>query len=107
MVRKRPYRIIYDSDIPRQLRALDRKYHSLIRTALEEQLIYEPDVENTNRKPLERPVTFNARWELRFGPNNRFRVYYRVEETEHAVYILAVGVKLRDQVYIGGEEYEL
>lgn len=107
MVRKRPYLLIYDSDIPRQLRAIERKYHSLIRETIEAQLTYEPDVETTNRKPLERPVTFAARWELRFGPLNRFRVYYRVEKETYEVYILAVGVKLRDVVYIGGEEYEL
>ncbi len=107
MVRKRPYALIYDSDIPRQLRAIERKYHALIRETVETQLTYEPDVETTNRKPLERPVTFAARWELRFGPTNCFRVYYRLEITAHEVYILAVGVKTSDLVYIGGEEFEL
>jgi len=107
MVRKRPYTLIYDSDIPRQLRAIERKYHVLIRETIETQLTYEPDVETTNRKPLERPVTFAARWELRFGPAKRFRVYYRIEITAYEIYILAVGVKIRDLVYIGGEEFEL
>jgi len=107
MMHKRPYRIIYDLDIPHHLRRLERRYHSLIRAAIDEQLTYEPAGETTNRKPLERPVTFDARWELRFGPSNRFRVYYRIEEAEHEVWILAVGVKIRNKVYIGGEEYEL
>jgi mRNA-degrading endonuclease RelE of RelBE toxin-antitoxin system len=107
MIHREPYRLSYDSDIPRQLRSIERKYHLLIRTKIEEQLTYEPNVETTNRKPLERPVRFNARWELRFGPNNRFRVYYRIEESEHEVYILVIGLKIRDKVYIGGEEYEL
>lgn len=107
MVQKRPYRLIYDVEIPRHLRTIERKYHSLIRKTIEEQLTYEPDVETKNRKPLERPVTFDARWELRFGPTNRFRVYYRSDTEVLEVYILAVGVKLRDQVYIGGEEYDL
>ncbi len=105
MVRRQPYLFVYDTDIPRQLRSIDRKHHALIRAKIEEQLGYEPNVETTNRKPLQRPVHFNARWELRFGPNNRFRVYYRIEESE--VYILAIGVKFRNIVYIGGEEYEL
>jgi hypothetical protein len=52
-------------------------------------------------------VTFHARWELRFGPHNRFRVYYRTYEDIREIHILAVGVKLRNKVYIGGEEYDL
>lgn len=107
MVCKRPYLLIYDSEIPRQLRTIEHKYHSFIRETIEAQLTYEPDVETTNRKPLERPVTFAARWELRFGPANRFRVYYRIEKEAYEVDILAVGIKIRDAVYIGGEEYEL
>ena len=107
MVRKLPYTLIYDTEIPRQLYAIDRKYHSLIRTTLEEQLTYEPDVETTNRKPLQRPVIFGARWELRLGPGNRFRIYYRIYMNGREVHILAIGVKIRDSVYIGGEEYDL
>ncbi len=64
-------------------------------------------VETGNRKLLERPVTFGARWELRFGPNNRFRIYYRTVEPQHEVHILAIGVKEREKVVIGGEEYDL
>jgi hypothetical protein len=107
MVRKRPYQIIYDADIPRQLHAIERKYHSLIRKMIEAQLTYDPNVETTNRKPLERPVMFAARWELRFGPSNRFRVYYRIKKEVHEVYILAIGIKIRDRLSIAGEEYEL
>lgn len=107
MVRKRPYLLVYDFEIPRHLRAIERKHHSFIRETIEAQLTYEPDVETANRKPLERPVTFTARWELRFGPANRFRVYYRIEPEAYEVYVLAIGVKLRDVMYIGGEEYEL
>jgi len=107
MVRTLPYTLIYDTEIPRLLHAIERKYHSLIRTTIEEQLTYEPTIETTNRKPLERSVTFAARWELRLGPSNRFRVYYRVQTNEREVHILAIGIKLRDRVYIGGEEYDL
>jgi hypothetical protein len=31
MVRIRPYRLIYDTEIARQLRSIERKYHALIR----------------------------------------------------------------------------
>ena len=58
-------------------------------------------------KPLERSVTFDVRLELRFGPINRFRVFYRIREPAREVHILAIGVKERDKVSIGGEEYDL
>jgi hypothetical protein len=60
------------------LKTIERKYHSLIRTTIENELQFEPDVETRNRKPLKRPVTFEAEWELRFGPDNRFRVFYGI-----------------------------
>jgi mRNA-degrading endonuclease RelE of RelBE toxin-antitoxin system len=107
MVRKRPFTIRYDSEVKQHFRAIERKYHALIRTTIDEQLRYEPLVETENRKPLQRPVTFGATWEVRLGPNNRFRVYYRVDEETYEMLILAVGEKKRDRVYIGGEEYPL
>jgi len=103
MVRKRPFTIVYDPEVNRHFRTIERKYHSLIRAAIEEQLQYDPTIETGNRKPLKRPVTFGATWELRVSPNNRFRVYYRVNE----VSILAVGEQKREKVYFGGEEYPL
>jgi hypothetical protein len=48
-----------------------------------------------------------AEWEIRFGPGNRFRVFYEVDREEGTVYILAIGVKERERLYIGGEEIEL
>jgi mRNA-degrading endonuclease RelE of RelBE toxin-antitoxin system len=89
------------------LDAVERKYHRLIQQAIEEQLSYAPEQETTNRKPLERPVAFGATWELRCGPGNRFRVFYEVSVSEQAVSVLAIGIKERDRLYIGGEEFEL
>ena len=46
-----------------------------------------------------------ASWELRIG---KLRVYYDIEEeAENVVYIVAIGVKERNRVWIGGEEVEL
>ena len=46
-----------------------------------------------------------ATWELRLGD---LRVYNEVEETPAPrVLILAVGVKVGNQVYIGGRRFEL
>lgn len=56
---------------------------------------------------MQRPVLFMATWELRFGPQNRFRAYYDVDIDQAIVAILAIGVKQGDLVIIGGEEIEL
>jgi hypothetical protein len=46
-----------------------------------------------------------APWELRLGD---LRVYYRVmKEPEQVVEIAAVGVKKREQIWIGGERADL
>jgi hypothetical protein len=106
MADRKRFRLIYDHEIIFHLQTIERKYHSLIRTRVEEQLRFEPDIETRNRKPLERPAPFSARWELRFGPDNRFRVFYRIVYEEQAVYILAIGEKHRNQLFIGGKEFE-
>jgi len=74
---------------------------------IREQLLFEPGMETTNRRPLRQPAAFEATWEIRFGPENRFRVLYDIEEEVRVVKILAVGEKQRDRLFIGGEEVEL
>jgi hypothetical protein len=69
-------------------------------------LKFEPDSETRNRKPLRAPGILNAGWELRFGPDNRFRVFYDLDQESRRVQILAIGVKERNRLYIGGEEFE-
>lgn len=89
------------------LDAIERKYHRLIRRAIDEQLTFAPERETRNRKPLERPAPFGATWELRCGPDNRFRVFYEVDRAEKTVWVLAIGVKKRNRLFIGREEFEL
>ncbi len=107
MSRKEPYELVYDPLVKEHLRAIVSKHHSLILDSIEEQLLFEPEVETRNRKPLQQlqqPFLLGARWELRLGPGNRFRVYYKIESEERQVKVLAVGVKVRNRVFIGGEE---
>ncbi len=87
------------------MRAIETKHHSLIQSAIETQLLHEPDVETRNRKPLKRPIAFGADWELRLGPDNRFRVFYQVKREDREVRVLAVGVKERNRLYFGGQEF--
>ena len=69
---------------------------------MEKQLQYEPTVKTRNRKPLKKSTAFKAEWELRFGPKNRFRVFYAVKGEE--VILLAFGEKVRNRLFIDGEE---
>jgi len=93
---------------PEAVEHLDRiesKHHGLLRRTIREQLTHTPAVETRNRKPLEQPAPFEASWELRCGPGNRFRVFYEVDSASKTVRVLAIGVKDRNRLLIGGEEY--
>jgi mRNA-degrading endonuclease RelE of RelBE toxin-antitoxin system len=102
-----PCTLIYDIEVRRHLARIDRKFHSLIREKIEQLLSDEPDRETRNRKPLSRPSALGTAWELRFGPDNRVRVFYRTNQELRQVYILAIGVKGRSRLVIGGQEFEL
>jgi mRNA-degrading endonuclease RelE of RelBE toxin-antitoxin system len=106
MEREETFALIYAAEVKRHLRALDSKYHSLIRAEVEAQLHFEPEVETRNRKPLQRAMAFGAQWELRLGPDSRFRVFYQVDAEKREVRILAIGVKDRNRLLIVGEEVE-
>ena len=101
------YTIIYAPQFGRHLQSIERKFYSLIRDTIAEQLHYEPSIESRNRKPLKRPTEFDAEWEIRFGPDNRFRVFYSVNQDLREVYVLAIGIKLGNRLFIDGQEYEL
>ena len=34
-------------------------------------------------------------------------IFYEIDHENHSVYVLAIGVKERDRLFIGGEEVEL
>jgi mRNA-degrading endonuclease RelE of RelBE toxin-antitoxin system len=107
MARKQPFTLSYDQATKEQLQAIQAKYHSLIRAVIEELLLFEPESETRNRKPLQQPAPFEATWELRFGPDNRFRVLYGVDHERREVQIQAIGVKKGNRLFVAGEEVEL
>jgi hypothetical protein len=98
------YFLVFTRTFKRQVKLVETKYHSMIRETLEKQLQYEPEVSTRNRKPLKKPMAFKAEWELRFGPNNRFRVFYAVKGDE--VILLAFGEKEGNRLFIEGHEVE-
>ena len=98
-----PYKIVYFPDAEDHLAALTASQETRVLDSVPQQLSHQPAVETRNRKPM-RPNPL-ANWELRLGD---LRVYYDVvEEPEPTVNILAVGVKVRNQVLIGGKVFEL
>ena len=107
MMTTNSFGLVYAAQVKTHLKAIDRKYHSIIRQEIENQLRFEPDVETRNRKPLTRTIELGADWEMRCGPNNRFRVFYEVNQAEREVDVIAIGIKRGNRVFIGGEEVEL
>ncbi|HLQ44658.1 MAG TPA: type II toxin-antitoxin system RelE/ParE family toxin [Planctomycetaceae bacterium] len=101
-----PYDIVFDSEIEQHLHAIDRKFHDLIHQAIDEQLQYQAEVETKNRKRLREPAAFGATWEIRFGPDNRFRVLYRIESPRQVV-VVAIGTKQRNRLWVGEKEIQL
>ena len=107
MNEKSRFSIVYAPQLKTHIKAIERKYHSLIRRTIEDQLTYNPDVETKNKKPLKRPVELGAEWEIRFGPDNRFRVFYEVDRENRQIYVLALGVKKENRLFLGKEEIPL
>ncbi|MFM9964185.1 MAG: type II toxin-antitoxin system RelE/ParE family toxin [Planctomycetaceae bacterium] len=70
------------------------------------QLRYQAEVKTRNRKQLRQPAAFGAAWEIRFGPDNRLRVLYRVEP-DRTVVVLAIGTKQGNRLRIGDQEISL
>jgi mRNA-degrading endonuclease RelE of RelBE toxin-antitoxin system len=89
------------------LALIPSKYHSLIHDTIHERLTHAPEQETRNRKPLEPPAPYDAGWELRFGPHNRFRVFYDIDPQTHTASILAIGIKEGNRLIIGKQEFEL
>src|SRR5438876_6658654 len=104
MARRRPYTLIYALGVTKHLKTIDAKYDRLIRKKIEEQLKFEPGVKTKNRKPLRQPAPFAAQWEIRFGPGNRFRVLYDIDEEQRSVQVVAIGEKEGNRLIVGGEE---
>lgn len=97
------YDIEFAATAEGHLRALTARQRSSVFEGIERHLAHQPALETRNRKPM-RPNPL-ATWELRLGD---LRVYYRIqEEAKKMVQIAAVGVKKREQIWIGDERMDL
>lgn len=106
MVKRSRFTLSFAPQAIEHLDSIESKYHRLLQRTINEQLTHTPTEETRNRKPLDQPAPFGSSWELRCGPDNRFRVFYEVDSTAQEVQVLAIGVKDRNRLSIGGEEYE-
>ena len=97
------YRIVYADETSEHLQVLTARQRSIVFDSVDRQLSHQPNVETRNRKPMrENPL---GSWELRIG---NLRVYYHVEEDpEPIINILAVGIKRRNEIWVGGRKIEL
>jgi mRNA-degrading endonuclease RelE of RelBE toxin-antitoxin system len=106
MAERVPFVIIFAPEVGTHLEAIDLKHHLLIHETINDQLEHTPLDETRNRKPLTPPGVLGGDWELRLGPQNRFRVIYEVNRQEKVVRIVAIGVKVGNRLYVAGEEYQ-
>jgi mRNA-degrading endonuclease RelE of RelBE toxin-antitoxin system len=90
------YVIEYSPEAEDHLRPLTTRQQRSVVDAVDRQLANQAIVETRNRKPMRlNPV---APWELRIGDK---------VEPQPTVTVLAIGVKQRDRVRIGGEIIKL
>jgi mRNA-degrading endonuclease RelE of RelBE toxin-antitoxin system len=106
MAKLAKFALIFAPEAIEHLDRIDSKYYGLLERSIKEQLTYTPTEETRNRKPLEPPAPFSSSWEIRCGPDNRFRVFYDIDLESQEVRVLAIGIKDRNRLFIGGEEYE-
>jgi mRNA-degrading endonuclease RelE of RelBE toxin-antitoxin system len=99
------FRIKYATAVKTDLKAIPQQHHPLIQKKILEQLLHEPNVKTRNRKPMKGLGLSNEIWELRLGPGNCFRVFYMFDQ--NSVLILAIVVKEREKVRVGGEDFYL
>jgi mRNA-degrading endonuclease RelE of RelBE toxin-antitoxin system len=97
------YIIEYSPEAEEHLQRLTARQRKIVLDVVDRQLLNQPSTETKNRKPMRpNPV---APWELRIGS---LRVYYDMEDRpESKVIVVAVGVKERNRVRIGGEIIDL
>lgn len=108
------YEIVYAPIALEHLRGLDARQRALVVDSVEQQLTHQPEAPTRNRKRL-RPNPF-APWELRIGD---LRVFYEVSadsqldsdddqaKAKGQVFILGVGIKRGNKLWLGSEECEL
>ena len=79
-----------------------KRERQAILDGIDEQLVYEADVETRNRKRLRPNRT--SEWEVRIG---KYRVFYDVHQSDQIVEVRMIGEKRGNLVLVRGAEYKL
>jgi mRNA-degrading endonuclease RelE of RelBE toxin-antitoxin system len=96
------FRIDFSPEADDHIAALTAHERARLLDEIMLQLADQPAVDTRRRKRMRpNPV---AQYRLRVGA---LRVYYDVNERESLVLVKAVGIKVRNKVYVGGKEIEL
>jgi hypothetical protein len=97
------HEILFADETDEHLAALTAGQRAAVFEAIARQLLHEPTLTTRNRKPMDPDKrAFIAPWELRV---DNLRVYYAVEDVPSArVVIVAVGIKVRERLRIGGKD---
>lgn len=97
------FQVLYSPEAVEHLAALPKAEQVRVIDEAEEQLSHQPNLPTRKRK-LMRPNSI-APWELRLGD---LRVFYSIQEEPVAeVTVKAVGKKVGNELWIGGERIEL
>jgi mRNA-degrading endonuclease RelE of RelBE toxin-antitoxin system len=97
------FEIFFSPEAVDHLVALPKFEQTMVVVQIEIQLAYQPTLPTRKRKVL-RPNPI-APWELRLGD---FRVFYDVQEIPTAIVnVKAVGKKVHNELWIGGDKIEL
>ncbi len=106
MPRQPPYKLVFAPQAIEHLGGIESKHHRVIEQTIDDQLTHTPEIETRNRKRLRQPAPYEASWELRCGPLNRFRVFYEINAVGCLVTVLAIGTKDRERLFFGGKEFQ-
>jgi len=97
------FEIEFTPDAWEHLQDFSARDRTIILEGIETQLRHEPHVQTRNRKPLRENSL--ADWELRIG---KFRVFYDIDDNNvRIVFIIAIGLKEGNRLFIGGKRFEL
>ena len=97
------YRIEYDTEAEADLDTLTKREQVIVRTGAPKYLRDQPGLEAGAREKM-RPNRLNAPWALHLGT---LRVYYDVDEAERVVWVLRVGRKPGETLYLRGRPFDL
>lgn len=97
-----PYNIEFMPDAQEHLGRLTARQQAILLDKIQEQLHHQPAEETKQRKKL-RPNPL-ASWELKV---REFRVFFDIDEQEQTVFIIAIGRKRRNELYVGSKEFKL